>query len=447
MSTPVPVAQTYGSLTYGQGPYGGYGFQAPMPPLADEPLRAKAPVHLLGVGPWTENVTWRAMINYGLVPSGTYPCLPLLSPPGITRMSFTLRRTEPSEAVVDTETSRGQAAVIEEMVTDLWWRRTDGCTDLTEDIGRFNAHTVNLTRDGDRLRTSTTFQDYRGVLEGRLVFTDPPPAGGSYPIGTNLVDIIAEVIPPNALIDLSILDTADLGVTSEVFAWEPGTPVTDVIQALQRGAAPIFDWDIELDSRAPRPVLRLWNGGRGTDRGVILHDVGEGYSPITSWNRRTNRSEYANQILYSGRNQSALVAQYGTDEMPFKLPTGVRDGVASDPDLLDQEWVERAARLELSRRNVRRSSWQLSLAPTFWQGRDHIDLGDPVRIVVRLGDEIIDEASTVEEISVEVDADGREQVTITTGFGRLSTSPASTNTPVGRIVKKLLKLGRRPPPP
>lgn len=430
------MGSLYGAGPYGEGRYGGANLIEPILPEADR--RPHPAQHLLGIGPWAENVQWKAA-NYKLTPTASYPAVAVLSLSSVqvTSCSVTLRRTEPSDARVDITQPRGRALLVEEMVTDLWWERRDPLSLVNEPIGRFNADAVSTSLTGDRLTTSATFVDWRGVLEDRLEDQPPVPATG-WPAATRVTDILAAVIPTNMQLDLTELSTVDLGVTTWPLEYAPPITVTDVIDKL-RVVSPPFDWAIEPGpARGDRPRLRLWPGSRGSNRGVTLIDAGDGLGSITTWRRRTNARDYANWVYFQGANLSQVA--YTRDTY---IPTGQRDAVGNDAGLISADVVQNAADKMLAERQRRLAAWDIELAPGFWRGRSHIDLGDSVRVIVRLGDELIDETHTVEEISVELSADGYEQVSLALGWGTPSTNPQSRLYSTAQILKQLRRLSSR----
>lgn len=435
------MGSVYGTGVYGEGPYS-KDFSPPAPVfVADRPAAPHYASHILGVGPWAAGLKWRAAPNYGLTATRVYPSLPLLAVPCLSRASFTLRRTKPSEATVETDMARGQALVIEEMVTDLWWRRNDPCNPdgLAENIGRFNATAVDASMDSGRLRMSATFVDYRGMLDDRLVL-DPMSADANV---TPVADVLANLIPPNSGIDVSVLATADLGKVLDPIEFAIGSSVPSSIAALQVGSPP-FDWAVEMGSGTEgRPTLQVWPGRRGTDKGVVLVDDGAGFTPMASWRRRTNRDDYANVVLFTGQTGSQLSVPGPADpDFDFDLPTGQRDATENDHDLITAELIQRAANKARERLSQRTTAWDITLKPGWWQGRDHVDLGDTVRVVIRLGEDLINEAALVEEINVEIDADGTETVRLSLGWGRPARNPQSSQSTTSIIVRQIKRLGR-----
>jgi len=401
------------------------------------PPPVRPPTHLLHIGPWAAGVAWRAVPNKGLLPTVKYPAQPLLAIPDTTSMTFTLSRDDVSEATVEFYSGRGSAIIVEEMITDLWWRRRNHATGVTENIGRFQARDVQVNREGDQIRTSVQWQNYRGVLEDRMIYAtdkDPgsTPPGIPYPAGTPVTTILRDILPVNSLVDLSALNATNLGTVAPGLAlgMAMGDKIGEVISRLRTGST-LWDWDVELVGDAA--VLTLYPGGRRSNHGVILVDKGSGYSPMKSWDRRTNGEDFASSVIATGQTGSKL-AQIEWAE----IPQGQRDYRHDDRTLASMDWIERAAKEELARRSKVTASWQVELMPGFWQGRTHIDLGDYVRLIVTLGDETLDEEVQVETISVEVPATGIEKVSLTLGLPRPNPDPRSKRSTTGKIINKIV---------
>jgi hypothetical protein len=491
----------YGSGPYGEGRYGGLGRLPPITPVvAERPLTPPAtPIHLLGVGPWADNIEWRTLgleqiaaatrdqerlrsyemqlkkaegratqagtakarrhaaevaadlrrtilrfrrrmtpfptvAGYHL-PTYVGPSRPIMAIEP-TSMSFTLRRSGPAEARIELDTPQDQAVAIEEMVTDLWWRRHDPNENTTELIGRFNVDTVDLSAEGGRLKMSATCVDYRTVVGERLIAN--PLAAKTYVKGTAVTQVLREIIPANTAVNLAVLNTASLGTINAALEVAAGSTVETVISALAE-IAPPFDWAIEPDATLNmQPTLRLWPGGRSSATTVVLTDLAEGYSPIRTWSRRSNRQDYANAIWYSGRAESYLAIISGLD-----LPEGQRDAYESNDSLCGTAAVQAAAEAILSRRSARAAGWTLNLSPGFWRGRSHIDIGDHVTVAVRVGAGVIRATHPVEDIEVSIDRNAVEDVSLGLGLPRPARDPRSRRSFHGRILTQLRSMGKK----
>lgn len=418
--------------SYGSGGMGGglFGVGSPLGlPDFDSGPPATA-THTLGVGARGRGVRWRGAANYGRPPTRVSPGGPELPMPNPTRMSFTLRRDAGSEASVEFDQARLSAWVVEELTTDLWWWRYDPYRKVTEAVGRFNADNVDASLSGDRLRMSTSWVDYRELLDARItVATD-----FTYPLGTNVAAILAAVIPDNIDINAATLGNAAmitaLGKTLVAVEVTQGSTVREVIDALRAQGA-VFDYGVEMAgvNGSAFPLLRMYPGGRGTDRGVHLVDAGSGPSPISSWRRITSGADYATTVFYRGDGYNSLATMDITS-----MPTGPRDIVESGPEAT-QAKVDAAALRVLSDRSRNLPAWSIVLRPGFWQGIGHINVGDVVRVSIQMGEEKISGVHLVEEIGVDIDSNGTESVTLTIGKASASPNPRSRNSPLARLAK------------
>jgi hypothetical protein len=414
------------------------------------PSDAAVPVvaqHLLGVGPWNTGIVWKGAPNHG-PGSATYPAsVPVLGMPSATSKSFTLRLNAGDEARADFNLPREQAIVVERFATDLWWRRRDPRRRVVEAVGRFNAQTTDVRlADNGQLNVSATFVDYRSLLEDRIVLTvaDHPSAGlSSWDKGTVVTDILRFVVPTNLKLDLTeITDGTETycGTITEPVEVPPGTTVGEAFDNLRAISTKPWEWWVELpDDNGARPKLRFAPDGRGADRGVYLIDLGTGQSPLASWSVQAASSQYANAIYFQG----------GTGGVVYTLPAdveayGQRDAQEADGSLLGNlPLIQAAAQKRLHELASQSYSWSLTLREGVWEGRSHIDVGDLVNVRVALGAETISGVERVTEISVEVDADGFERVTLTLGPPKPARDPRSRYAATTRLVRTLKNYTRQ----
>lgn len=399
--------------------------------MAERDLAA-VPQHLIGVGPWAEGITW-SVGSLGLKIKSNYPAHPLAQLPNPTGRSFTLRKSGAAEATLDFSLPRGSGLIVDEMVTDIWWRRRDIVRQVTSPIGRFQVSSCVPERSGDQVTTSITAVDYRGILEDRLIYTPH-----TYAAGTVLSTILFDTVPDNSgvLLNRMDADAPSLGALAEPLTVEAGQSVGDVLEAARAASRTTWDWGVELEGNDR--VLRVWPTSRGTDRQVVLADLGTGYTPMQTWARKTEPGQYANSMYFSGRDYGQ-VAQIDT----AFLPMGQRDARDSNPNLITASLIAKAAQDALAKRAQLQQGWTIGLMPGFWEGRGHIDVGDWVTVVVRMGSTTIRERHQVEEIDVKIDSNGTEAVTLELGLARVSANPRSRYSIHSRIVKQIRNLARR----
>jgi hypothetical protein len=429
---PPPPAQdnpTYGSGTYGYGIYSG-------DPIPTFPAATTRPaLHILAIGPASPHTDWRGAENYNL-PAGARTSRPHLALPAAQSKSFTLRLNEGSEARTEHQLTRGAAIIIDEMDTDLWWRRRDPRSRRTEMIGRFNASHVNLAASDTGVNLSVQWDDYQTILGARMVMRmlhpDWNPPKSMWDAGTPVTDVLRWAIPANTGLDLTELDTFPLGAITQPFHLPPDTEIADVFDQLEAISPLNWEWWIETPANLDRPpILRFAIGRRGQDKQVVLFDLGKGPSPIQSWTRQAAEGNYANCLYFTGKSGGAIV------RIPAEINRyGQRDAKDGNSGVADNAEVLRAAAMKrLTRWATRRPTYTLTLTPGYWRGRTHIDIGDTVRLILALGAERIDTRYRISELSCEIDANGHEEVTLTLGTPLPSADPRSKRAPLMRLIR------------
>lgn len=408
---------------------------------------ATLPAHLMGIGPWNSTVEWRGAPNQG-IRRGARASSPALNLPQADSATVTLRLGEASEARTAHYFPRHEAVVIEENVTDLWWRRRDPRRLVTDRIGRFNASTVDIDMQTDGgVNVSATYTDYYGLLIERLnmVYLTPAanPPTTQWAANTLITDILRWAIPTNMGLDLTGIQAATPDITArlkEPFHMELGTSVERMMSILQSISTTTWEWWVEMPaSDLDRPRLTL-AAARGTDRGVILFDIG-GAGPIETWSLQRAGDKYANALFFQGSDGSAVatypdqIALYGQRDASFSDDSvkGTVNGSGVPATL------KAATERKLAELAAYQPSYQLTLRQGFWEGRSHIDVGDWVGIRLELGDEVLSGKHRVAEIQIEIDAAGFEAVTLTLGKPRPSKDPRSRTSSTAKLVRYLRK--------
>lgn len=399
------------------------------------------PVHLLGIGPWSTSVLWRGAPNYG-VRAGHRASVPIMDLPMAESKTVTLRLGEASEAATSHYFPRHQALVIEENITDLWWRRRDPRRGIVERIGRFNAATVDVDMQPDGgIDASVHYVDYQGLLEDRLIMqyltpgADPPTT--MWDTGTLIVEILRWAVPTNMGLDLTGLQAGTPDITAKLkkpFQLPLGTPLADVFKNLLTVSDTPWEWWVEMpDSDAGRPRLTL-AAARGSDRGVTLFDIG-GQGPIAAWSLQKAGDKYANALFFMG-GTGGVVYQYD-DQIAIY---GQRDATDSDDTLGGHiDLIRAAAQTKLATLAAATPSYQVVLRSGFWEGRGHIDVGDWVTIRLELGKDLVGGKYRVSELEIQVDGNGLETVTLTLGTRRPAKDPRSRHSAAARLVRYLKK--------
>lgn len=399
------------------------------------------PLHLLGIGPTDANVPWRGAPNHGVTGGPiSRPSLPAVQLPEAQSKSFTLRLDGGAEARADHTVTRDRALIVEQNLTDLWWWRRDGATGALDPIGRFNAATVDLSSNGPEVTLSVTWSDYRVLLENRMVLTyqDATIYGSQWPIGTLITDILRYAIPTNVNIDLTAVQAATaapLGKTIAAYTLAPGTTIADAMKALRAISTTQWDWWVEMNDITSLPVLSFAANGRGADRGVTLVDIDGIHGPVASWTLQGRGDQYANTLFFAGSNGNGLVYTLTGEIATY----GEYDAQVADSSVDDtkSDALAIAAKTKIGELADRTPSFTVVLKPGFWQGRQHIDIGDWVTLDFRLGAETVAGKYRVTQIDGEVDASGAETITLAFGNPRLSRDARSRYSALAKLVRKL----------
>lgn len=441
----------YGAGLYGAGLYP--GIIPADPPISPNPpagsvtgaawnvARYNQPTQLLGIGPWNPVKAWKGAPNYG-IGKGIQPARPAMHLPATQSCGYTLRINAGCEATAELAFDRSKAIIIEEMSTDLWWRRKDPQTGLLEMMGRFNCSHNDITRSQDgTLGSSLQFQDYRILLGQRMVFKylsgKPQATDSQWNTGTPITDIMRFAVPTDMGLDLSEIAATggtDLGKTTTPYTLDPSSTIDQVFDNLLLISAKAWEWWVETPTDVTQaPKLRLIVGQRGRDRGVILFDYGLGATPIDSWQMRANADTYGNTLYFMGSEGGVV------DGIPTQVTEyGERDQVYSDSTVNGEiVKLKAAAAKKLAEISDRRPSFAITLRNGFWKGRSHIDAGDTVHLKVRLGDEFMAYDYRVSEIDVSIDEVGTETVVLTLGTPFPSGDPRSRYSPLIKVIKTL----------
>ena len=456
---------SYSFGTYGYGKY--YGVAEPAPPEDSLPIfasisgRIAPPMHIIGVGPWSSRIIWRGAPNYNIDP-GTYPSRPALALPPATSKGFTLRLNEGGEARIDMAFTRDSTILLDEMDTDLWWRRKDPRTKQLEMIGRFNVAHLSVAASDTGVTCSAQLVDYRTILADRMImrYLHPylPVPTTMWDVGTPVMEIIQWIVPANLGLDLTEIDTYDLGKTTGPFQLPLGTLLSDAFDNLEAHSPHRWEWWIEtpLDIHQA-PKLMFFIGERGEDKGVVLFDHGKGPTPIAAWTRNGASDDYANSLYYTGDTSTGSGAD-AAGGVVVRLDTDInqygqrdqQDGTSSIGG--DINSIRQRANRKLQKLSDRRPSYEVTLKQGFWRGRHHIDVGDTITLILRLGKDLLNDKYRVSQITVDIDENDEEHVSMSLGRLPTSADPRSKRAPIPRLIRYLKNYNAPPrsgdvPPP
>lgn len=186
---------------------------------------------------------------------------------------------------------------------------------------------------------------------------------------------------------------------------DPGQPIGEAIASLGRTDGG-FEWEVAPDSTGDLK-LNLWHDpGRGADNGVILDYGGlvAGFSDVL------DPETFANSVLATGDlnlvPETAVTAGIGTD------PRGRWERSFGFPTIKEQDTLDGRATFLVDQASVLRPEYIVELTAGYWQGRSHLWLGDIVQFVVKVGDLDVVADHRVVEVSIVVDDEDEETVSL-----------------------------------
>lgn len=391
-------SETYGGGGYGEGFYGGvsgvephhaYVYsvnqQTPTPSTTPAVVTApRAPNWRWAVGPWRDTAP-----SYELLFAGS------------RSVQFHLK--SPSEASFTTWGESEEATFIEEGVSDLWIMRD------TATLFRGRVIRANDEVDASTHSMAVTATDYRGVLDRRNLLGDWSTTG------IEQAQTVQELIT-------SVQEQTGgyLGIT---FAEETGIPATGIArtaefregqscyESITKLASMDAGFDFDVDEHK---LFTLYHPERGSDNGEVL-DVG---GTVARLSRVVNLDRYGNAVRQSGADGVAAANEYA--ENLANAPEGRWDLQFGDIDLKTSDMVVKTAKSRVQQASQLIPVYTLKLTHGAWRGPDHIWLGDYVWVVVKSGRLHDVVKMRVHDISIEVDINNHETVSITVGGDKVT---------------------------
>jgi hypothetical protein len=294
-----------------------------------------------------------------------------------------------------------QAAVFaEELLTDLLVYRDK----LLMFRGRIGASTDDIDEETDNYRVSFSAADYRQFLTD-LRFTNEP-----LTYTAQSKDNIAWAL----ITHTQALPGGNLGITNHAGflpsltdrAYDEFKSIGEAITQLgqtQNG----FEWEISADMK-----FNLWPGERGVERDFVAH-AGNSVGKI---NRGVVPADYRN--VYRGQGDPDVTAVYEAAVADIAVrPEGRMEAVHVDRDLKEDESVEERLDHLLDVGQVLQPNYSVSLAPDIWDP-EVAWVGDTIGVVIQRGRLNVDNAERVEEVSVTIDDNGDDFISLGFGQGR-----------------------------
>ena len=337
-----------------------------------------------------------------------------------------VRLRDSGEAGFSLPGTHPQSAEVAELSTDLLVYRDRELLFR----GRIGASSDRLSAD---VHTATfSAHDYREMLRRRILYTD-----------LTFTQADEEAIGWDLISHTQAQTGGNLGIRRE--GWATGKPRDrtypagkNVGEALDQLTEVLGGPDVEI---GPDLVYRAWPQ-RGRHLGVVLA-YGENVIDV---DRDVNPSDFANAVRVTGKGTEDEVVHTTPEvrESPGLSITaeGRFDLADGDTDIVTQSAVAARADGLIAERSIVRPGYTVTLAPGFWQGPEHLWLGDAVTLQIRSGRLEIDTHLRVYEVDMSPGDDGGEKVMIR--LGRPRTRPTLVDQQqLRQITSALTDLNRR----
>ena len=241
--------------------------------------------------------------------------------------------------------------------------------------------------------------DYRGMLNYRVIGE----------AGRTFAATDQAVIAWTLISESQALSGGNWGVTNGVGStsgtnrdrtYDPGKALGDAISELGR-VTNGFEWEI-----TPSLALNRYFPRRGSVLGTVL-DYG---GVIASVSRARKPSDYANSVLVTG--DEALTPTRATSGTIASDPRGRWEDAAGFPSIKEQATLNARATWLLSEASTPRPELSVKLTTDAWTGSSDLWVGDTVTVAVNSGRLAINAAHRVVEVSIALDDEGTEAVTL-----------------------------------
>jgi len=203
--------------------------------------------------------------------------------------------------------------------------------------------------------------------------------------------------------------TATINYTRQNYA---GQAIDDLAQQ-QNG----FDWDIEPFQGKPADLrLNIYPTARGNDNGVVV-ELDAPY--VQSWSRTVDPSQYANSVFLTGpsvTNTTSTPGSAGAVDVAdiATRPEGRWDKVIGT-DFASSSLLDQAVAWYLNNAQVILPAYQIVMVPGWWQGPDHLWIGDTVTVRWKGGGLAVNDPVPCTQMQFDVSLDQTETVTLTAG--------------------------------
>lgn len=356
---------------------------------------------------------------------------------GASNRRLSVKLLDPSEISFDLPGEHPDAALLAEGISDLVWNR-DG-----HPLCRARLTKTSHSIDETNYTVGYSATDYRGLLDRRLIMP-----GDGYilqPNGTRYrsADIQVTYVAGTA-VELAMWDTltniqeqvgGSLGIKqgiwpvtgatiplseSEVMQFGGDSTAWKVIQALTKTNSG-FDFDIDPDKRAN--IYYPQRGG--VDKGTVLR-YGDTVSKV---DRVVDMAQYANMVRETGQ-MPAMDYHVIAPDIATR-PEGHWDLAFSDTNLpstgaptASPATVQAMAEYNYANASRLLPAYTLTLTLGTWRGPNWLWVGDIVTLIVERGQLKVREQLRVMSMTIALDSNGVETVTVEVGRPRSTMAKA-----------------------
>jgi len=316
---------------------------------------------------------------------------------------------QPHEFTASIDGTSEAGRKLQEVVQDVWaWRDGElpfrGPLIGASDSGDGSSHTVALTAHSYRERLAHWPIPLTGSTTGMTSLGAAATASG---LGWRAINLTL----PSSDLAATIVDAHTLsgGGAQITQSAQGGTPTDAAIDTLT--ATQPFDWDM-VPTTAGKINYTTWSPTRGAAKPEVVAKYGGNTgSNVLSFTRTFDLSNFANQVWLSGQT-TAGVSVVSKASTPYG-PEGLWI-IASDASNLDSAQLPAQATTLLQASETPQAAYTLTMAENWWQGPDHIWLGDQLQLVINTGRLKIAEMVRVQQIKISP-KDGAENVQLTVG--------------------------------
>lgn len=291
--------------------------------------------------------------------------------------------------------------------TEIFRGRVGGTTDSLE----ATTHTVGVTA-----------HDYREVLNRRRLYSTDQltytTADQAF-IAWNMINITQTKTGGNMGITRGTGQTT--GKTRDR-TYLAGDSIGERIQELSE-VLDGFDWDIE-PSGPSALEFNIYYPQRGQNNNVTLEWGGEA---VQTLERTVDPADFANALRLTGKDDGIFAEREGGGLADN--PTGRWDGIFTSNIKLQTTLDERAEWL-LDKHRAIVPSYSIQLREGFWRGKNHIWVGDTVRVVIPSGRLKTNIELRVYEIDFSITDDGVTEITLIVGAPKLT---------IRQVIPKMLR--------